>query len=251
MTTGFCEAPLAAADLQTRETLVAWFRRTAPHLSVGLMAADAMAYGASVKTLEEAGVNILHYDVMDGVFCPSMTSGAGLVKATRTRMLKDVHLMVKDALDHIPAIVAAGADIVHVHCEGAVHLHRALVALDTPVDGHEGGRKILRSVALNPGTPIEMLRPVLHQLEMVTFLAVDPGWGGGAPDEVLAGKINAFRKMAQEAGVEPLISIDGGIKAQTYPIAAAMKPDMIVSGSAVFKAGQTVAENLAELTRGA
>ncbi len=234
-------------DLASRETLIAWLRAGSPRLSVGLLAANAMAYGAAIDDLEAAQVALLHFDVMDHVFCPQMTAGAGLVKAAETAMLKDVHLMVSNPLDHIEEVVAAGADIVHIHAEGMTHLHRALVALDRPVQGSED-RKVLRSVALNPGSSIELLRPVLTKLEMVTLLAVDPGWGGGAPDDVLAGKLEAVRAMAKEAGVDPLICIDGGISAQTYSKAASMKPDIIVSGSAVFKAGQSVAENIAMMT---
>ncbi|MDD7908833.1 MULTISPECIES: ribulose-phosphate 3-epimerase [Pseudovibrio] len=235
-------------DLISREALVAWLRSAAPHLSVGLMAANAMAYGAAVSELEQAGVNLLHYDVMDGVFCPQMTAGAGLVKATETTMLKDVHLMVDDPLSHIQAFITAGADIVHVHAEGTRHLHRALVELDVPVVGAKSDRKIIRSVALNPGSSAELVRPVIRSLEMVTLIAVDPGWSGGSPNEATAEKVKAIRTMAREAGVDPLVCIDGGITPTTFPMAAAMQADIIVSGSAVFKSGKSIADNLKSLT---
>jgi ribulose-phosphate 3-epimerase len=212
-----------------------------------------MAYGAAIKSLEEAGVALLHFDVMDGVFCPLMTAGAGLVKAADTTMLKDVHLMVSDPLTQIPAHLLAGADIVHVHAEGMTHLHRALVALDVPVapsdkNGNPSGRKVIRSVALNPATPVQYLKPVLGKLEMVTFVAVDPGWGGGGPDKALASKIADLRAMAQEQNVDPLIAIDGGINARTYPVARDMGAHIIVSGSAVFAAGSSIASNLEKLS---
>ena len=241
---------LSQQDLASRETLVRWLRTGGPHISVGLMAADPMAYGAAITELEDAGVSLLHFDIMDGVFCPQMTAGPGLVKASKTKMLKDVHLMVADPLAQIPGHLAAGADIVHVHAEGMIHLHRALVALDVAVVGSESGRKVVRSVALNPGTPVSILKPLLRSLEMVTLIAVDPGWPGGAPDQVIADKVTELKAMAKEQGVEPLIAIDGGINAATYSIAREMGADIIVSGSATFKAGATVKQNLDAMTQG-
>lgn len=234
-------------DLASREALVQWLKKDGPHVSVGLLAADAMAYGAAISQLEDAGVSLLHFDVMDGVFCPQMTAGSGLVKAAKTTMLKDVHLMVADPLAQIPAHLAAGADIVHVHAEGMTHLHRALVALDVPVAGAENGRKVLRSVALNPATPVSLIKPLLRSLEMVTFVAVDPGWSGGGPDQMIADKIAELKSMAEEQGVSPLIAIDGGINATTFAVARAMGADIIVSGSATFKSGATVMQNLQQM----
>lgn len=237
-------------DLATRDALKAFLRRIAPSLSVGLLAADAMAYGAAIAELEIAGNVLLHFDVMDGVFCPGFTAGPPLIAASKTKMLKDVHLMVADPLAIIPAALKAGADIVHVHPEGLTHLHRALAMLDVDVAGHSG-RRVLRAVALNPATSVDVLAPVLHTVDMVTLLAVDPGWSGGAPDASLGRKVERLRQFAAEAGVDPLIAIDGGITEATIGIAAGFRPDIIVSGSAVFKAGTTIADNLSGLCRAA
>lgn len=240
----------AETDLQTRATLKAALRRAAPNLSVGLMAADAMAYGAAVAGLEAAGAALLHFDLMDGVFCPAFTAGPPLVAAIRTALLKDVHLMVADPLAVIPAVLKAGADIVHVHPEGLAHLHRALAMLDADVAGRPG-RKVLRAVALNPATPVDVLAPVLGEVDMVTMLAVDPGWSGGGPDAALGRKVGRLRALSAEIGADPLIAIDGGITEATIGLAAAVRPDIIVSGSAVFKAGPGIAGNLAALRRAA
>lgn len=236
-------------DLETREALKAFMRRSAPFLSVGLLAADAMAYGKAIADLEAAGTVLLHFDVMDGVFCPGFTAGPPLIAASKTKMLKDVHLMVDDPLAVIPAALKAGADIVHVHPEGLTHLHWALAMLDVDVAG-QTGRRVLRAVALNPATPVDVLVPVLHAIDMVTLLAVDPGWSGGAPDAALGRKVERLRQVAAEAGVDPLVAIDGGITEATIGIAAGFQPDIIVSGSAVFKAGATIADNLSGLCRG-
>ncbi len=233
-------------DLATRDTLKAFLRRVAPSLSVGLLAADAMAYGAAIADLEAANNALLHFDVMDGVFCPGFTVGPPLVAASRTKMLKDVHLMVADPIAIIPAVLKAGADIIHVHPEGLAHLHRALAMLDDDVAGRPG-RRVLRAVALNPATPVDLVAPVLHEIDMVTLLAVDPGWSGGAPDAALARKVERLRRLAAETGVDPLIAIDGGITEATIGIAAGFRPDVIVSGSAVFNAGASIAGNLGRL----
>lgn len=237
-------------DLATRDALKAFLRRVAPSLSVGLLAADAMAYGTAIAELEIAGNVLLHFDVMDGVFCPGFTAGPPLIAASKTKMLKDVHLMVDDPLAVIPAALKAGADIVHVHPEGLTHLHRALAMLDVDVAGHPG-RRILRAVALNPATSVDVLVPALHAIDMVTLLAVDPGWSGGAPDAAVGRKVERLRQLAAEAGVDPLIAIDGGITEATIGTAAGFRPDIIVSGSAVFKAGATIADNLARLSTSA
>jgi len=237
-------------DLATRDALKAFLRRAAPSLSVGLLAADAMAYGAAIAELEAAGTALLHFDVMDGVFCPGFTAGPPLVAASKTRMLKDVHLMVADPIAVIPAALKAGADIVHVHPERLLHLHRALAMLDVDVAG-QPARRVLRAVALNPATPVDIVVPMLDGIDMVTLLAVDPGWSGGAPDAALGRKVERLRRLASEAGADPLIAIDGGITEATIGVAAGFRPDIIVSGSAVFKAGASVADNLNGLCRAA
>ncbi len=237
-------------DLASRETLKAFLRRVAPSLSVGMLAADAMAYGAAIAELEAAGNALLHFDIMDGVFCPGFTAGPPLVAASKTKMLKDVHLMVDDPLAVIPAALKAGADLVHVHPEGFAHLHRALAMLDVDVAG-QPGRRVLRAVALNPATPVDVVVPVLHEIDVVTLLAVDPGWSGGAPDAALGRKVAQLREIAAGIGVDPLVAIDGGITEATIPVAAGLQPDVIVSGSAVFKADSSVADNLAGLKRAA
>ena len=122
--------------------------------------------------------------------------------------------------------------------------------LDVDVVGRPG-RRVLRAVALNPATPVDLLVPVLHEVDMVTLLAVDPGWSGGVPDVALGRKIERLRRLATEAGADPLIAIDGGITEATIGIAAGFRPDIIVSGSAVFKSGASIAANLEGLRRAA
>lgn len=113
----------------TRPWLYERLRESAPQLSVGMLTADWLALGAELKLLETAGVKLLHFDVMDGVFCPMMTFGPPVVAACRTTLYKDVHLMVQEPLSKLESYVAAGADMVTLHVESCRHPHRALQAL--------------------------------------------------------------------------------------------------------------------------
>ena len=226
-----------------RAVLRAWIRANAPHVCAGIAAADAMNYGQAVAAMEDAGLDFLHFDIMDGVFCPQLTFGPGLVKSMRTRMLKDVHLMVADPLSHLESFITAGADILHVHAENQPHLHRVLSAMDT----FAAQRPVLRGVAINPGTPVACLNAVLPIADLITVLAVDPGWSSTLAEEALTAKLAELRRLCAETGCDPLICIDGGITPATYPKAAALKPDLVVSGSALFRQGASVAENLSIL----
>ena len=120
-----------------------------PLLSVGAIGANMMSLGSDLKLLEQAGVELLHFDIMDGCFCPMMTVGPGFVKAVKTPMLKDVHLMIDEPLDKLDDYVGAGADMVTVHVESCRYTHRVLQVLDRMTNANEAARGILRGVALN------------------------------------------------------------------------------------------------------
>ena len=160
--------------MTTLETL----RSVCPAPSVGVLTADLLALGAELALLERAGVGVVHVDVMDGCFTPMMTVGPAFVKALKTPLLKDVHLMIREPLDKIAEYVAAGADIVTVHQESTVHVHRVLQALGAARNANDPARGIVRGLALNPGTPLSALEPLLPETDMVVLLAVNPGWGG-------------------------------------------------------------------------
>ena len=160
------------------EQLVAELRATGPHLSIGILTADLATLGAELALLERAGARVVHTDVMDGVFCPQLTLGAPVVKAQRTALIKDAHLMVMAPEDKVDAFVAAGADIISIHPEGTRHPHRALQALAKAVNANDPDRGIIRGISINPGTPVEAIAPLLDEAEFVQILAVNPGWGG-------------------------------------------------------------------------
>ena len=217
-------------------------RASAPTLSVGMVTADLLDLGAEIRTLEESGVQVVHFDVMDGVFCPMMTIGPPVVRAVRTEMLKDVHLMIDDPVDKVDAFVAAGADIVTVHAEATRHLHRVLQKLGGMTNANDAARGLVRGVALNPGTPLTALEPVVSDLELVVLLAVNPGWGGQSFHPGTADRLRGVRDLLSAASSDALVCVDGGVTAANVAEIASLGPDLIVTGSAVFD-GKTPAAN--------
>ncbi len=209
-------------------------RKQAPLLTVGVLTADLMCLADQLKLIEDAGVKMLHFDVMDGCFCPLTTFGPPFIKAVKTSLIKDVHLMIDDPLPKLDGYIAAGADILTVNVESCVHLHRALQIIGQAQNANNPDQGILRGVSLNPATPIEIIEPVLDEIEMVLLLAVNPGWGGQKFIENIRQKFTALKEMARQAGKDLLVCIDGGVNKSNIADIAAIGADMIVSGSAVF-----------------
>jgi len=217
-------------------------RQSTPLLSVGAISADMMSLGSDLRLLEQAGVKLLHFDIMDGCFCPMMTVGPGFVKAVRTQMLKDVHLMIEEPLNKLQDYVTAGADMITVHVESCRHVHRVLQKLAEMTNVNDPDRGILRGVALNPGTPIETVAPLLDEVEMVFLLAVNPGWGGQKFIASTPARLKQLTEAVTASGKEILIGIDGGITQDNISEVAGLGPDIIVTGSAVFR-GKKPLEN--------
>jgi ribulose-phosphate 3-epimerase len=217
-------------------------RSLCPTVSVGILAADLMDIGSELTRLEQAGVGVVHVDVMDGCFCPSLTVGAPFVQGLRTPLLKDVHLMVNEPLSKLPDYVAAGADIITVHVEAAVHIHRVLQRLGGMEHSAGPGRGIVRGLALNPGTPLEWLAPpLLDELEMVSILAVDPGWAGQKFSPATISRIARVKERITAAGRDILICVDGGITRDNVAVVASAGADIVAAGSAVFAGGEVEA----------
>jgi ribulose-phosphate 3-epimerase len=186
-----------------------------PHVSIGVLTADLLRLGEELALLEEAEAELVHVDVMDGVFCPQMTLGPPFIGALEGPFLKDVHLMIEEPEAKLDAYIAAGADVIVFNVEGSRHSHRVLQALaDT---------EVVAGVALSPGTPLQVVEPLFDLLDYVLLLAVNPGWSGQRFAASTAGRI-----------AELLIGVDGGITKDNIAAVAAMGPDLIVTGSAVF-----------------
>jgi len=209
-------------------------RSLCPTVSVGTLTADLMNLGAELALLERAGVGIVHVDVMDGCFCPQLTVGPAYVKGLRTPLLKDVHLMITEPLDKLDAYAAAGADILTVHVESAVHIHRVLQRLGSLENSNRPGEGIVRGLALDPGTPLEWLEPLLDEIDVVTILAIDPGWGGQKSAPATLDRVARTKEMAAAAGKDILVCVDGGVTKDTIAGIAAAGADLVVAGSAVF-----------------
>ncbi|MFL5928648.1 MAG: ribulose-phosphate 3-epimerase [Gaiellaceae bacterium] len=193
-------------------------------LSVGVLTADLLRLGDDLDAVARAGVTQLHVDVIDGVFCPGLTVGAGFVKALPDRFRKDVHLMVVEPVDKVAAFVDAGADAITVHVESTRHVHRVLQEL--------GGAGVTRGVAVNPGTPIAAVEPLLQDLELLLVLGVNPGWPGQQLVPATFARLVAARELID--GRPIVLAVDGGITRENVAVVASCGVDLIVTGSAVF-----------------
>ncbi|HEX5482287.1 MAG TPA: ribulose-phosphate 3-epimerase [Terriglobia bacterium] len=217
-------------------------RGLSPTLSIGILTADLARLGSEADLLEHAGAHLVHFDVMDGCFCPPITFGPPVVKAVKTRLFKDVHLMIDNPLDKVKDFAAAGADIVTVHVESCRHIHRVLQAMGSMTNVNDPERGLIRGVAINPGTPVEMVEPLLDELELVLLLAVNPGWGGQPFIPATNDRIAQVKRMISEAGHDVLLAVDGGITRGNVAEVAKTGVDLIVTGSAVFD-GKAPEEN--------
>jgi ribulose-phosphate 3-epimerase len=209
-------------------------RAAAPALSVGMATADLLRLGEEIAVLERAGVPCVHFDVMDGRFTPTLTFGPPIVAAVRTSLLKDVHLMIEDPLATVAEYVAAGADVVTIHAESTRHPHRVLQALGQMKNANDPSRGIVRGLALNPGTPLEVLDPLLDDCELVLLLAVNPGWGGQKFIPSTSARAHRVRHLIEARDREVLLCVDGGVKRDNVAAIAELGADLIVTGSAVF-----------------
>jgi ribulose-phosphate 3-epimerase len=218
-------------------------RAACPTVSVGVLTADLMNLAAECRMIEQEGVQLLHIDVMDGCFCPMMTVGPPFVKAVKTEMLKDVHLMIDEPLTKVADYAAAGADVITVHVESTVHTHRLLQQMSALKNTNDPERGIVRGLALNPGTPLSALTPLIGEVDMVMLLAVNPGWSG---QKLCAGtdrRVAELRRMLGEEGrAEILVAVDGGVTRDNVQAVRDMGADIVVTGSAVFD-GKAAAEN--------
>ncbi|HMQ27341.1 MAG TPA: ribulose-phosphate 3-epimerase [Acidimicrobiales bacterium] len=218
----------------TGGTVVERLRALAPTVSVGILTADLSRLGEEMALLEATGVGVVHFDVMDGCFCPMTTIGPPIVKAVRTAMVKDVHLMIEAPLAKVADYVSAGADLLTVHLESDRYVRRVLVELGNLENANEPGRGVARGVALLPGTPVAAVEPVLDLADYVLVLAVDPGWGGQRFAAPTPDRVQELRDLIAESGRDVLVGVDGGVTRDNVGEVAATGADLIVTGSAVF-----------------
>jgi ribulose-phosphate 3-epimerase len=215
-----------------------------PRLSVGVLTADLTRLGAELEPLRDSSC-WAHVDVMDGTFCPQLTVGPAVIRAiAATGAAVDAHLMVDEPRRLLPDVVSAGASVVTVHAESTRHLHRTLQELT------ELSTAVLRGVAINPGTPVQavdpVLDPVLELVDLVLVLAVNPGWPGQRPAANTQRRVRAVRELAASAGRPVMVGIDGGVTMANAAEIAGWGADVIVSGSAIYD-GTDPAANLSRM----
>ena len=203
----------------------------APIVAPSLLSADFARLGEEVRAIEAAGADWLHLDVMDGAFVPNLTFGPSLIKALRPHcgLPFDVHLMVKAPDRYLEAFREAGADILSVHPEAGPHLHRTLRRI------RELGAKA--GVVLNPATPVEAAEWVLQDLDLILVMSVDPGFGGQSFIASQLKKIARLRRMIDDAGLDIVLEVDGGVNVETAPRCIEAGATALVAGSAVFGGG--------------
>jgi ribulose-phosphate 3-epimerase len=199
-----------------------------PRLSIGMLTADLGRLNEELSIVEREGAELVHVDVMDGVFIPPLTFGAPVVRAMRTSMVIDVHLMVEDPLSKVEAFVEAGAGMVTFQVEAARQPHRVLRAL------RSADESVLRGVALTPSTPVEAIGPLLDELEYVLLLAIDPGWSGQSFLPGTARRVTAARELIEGHGGHVLLGIDGGVTRDNLDDVLALGSDIVITGSAIY-----------------
>lgn len=210
-------------------------------LAPSILSADFAALLEDVKKVEAAGCEYLHIDVMDGHFVPNITIGPLVVKSLRNRcnMTFDVHLMIEDPDKYIEDFANAGADIITVHQEASVHLHRTIQAIKAL--GKKAG------VSLNPSTPVETLKHVIKDIDMVLIMTVNPGFGGQKFIDTMIPKIKEIKAMADQENKNLEIQVDGGITPDNVKLVVDAGANVVVAGSAIF--GTKDIENTVKLFR--
>ena len=211
-------------------------------IAPSILAADFARLGEEVAMVEKAGGDIIHVDIMDGHFVPNLTIGPAVVASLKkvTSLPLDVHLMVEEPDRFINAFVEAGANYLTVHAETGYHLERTLNVIKD--------KKCKVGIALNPATPVEDIKLVLEEIDLVLIMSVNPGFGGQEFIPFSIPKISQVKKMAEEIGREIEIEVDGGLTLDNVQDVAKAGATILVMGTSIFKA-KSINETMAVLKK--
>jgi ribulose-phosphate 3-epimerase len=197
-------------------------------IAPSILSADFTRLGDEIRSVQDAGADWIHIDVMDGHFVPNITIGPMIVSAAKkvAKIPLDVHLMISDPDSYLEEFHAAGADVLTVHPEATHHLHRTLTRI------RELGMKA--GAALNPSTSLTAVEYVLAESDIIMLMTVNPGFGGQSFIKTMLSKVGRLRNMIDKSGYKILIEVDGGVSPKTAPDLIREGADVFVAGSAVF-----------------
>lgn len=198
-------------------------------IAPSILSADFARLGDEIRAVEAAGADYIHVDVMDGHFVPNITIGPPVVRSLRkvTSLPLDVHLMIENADRYIPDFADAGADLIVVHAEASIHLHRTVQIIKSL--GKKAG------VSLNPATSLHCLDHIVEELDLVLLMTVNPGFGGQQFIEASIPKIQSLRAMLDRRGLETELEVDGGVSVANIGRISHAGADVFVAGNAVFR----------------
>jgi ribulose-phosphate 3-epimerase len=197
-------------------------------IAPSILSADFARLGEEIQDVERGGADYIHVDVMDGHFVPNITIGPLIVEAIRpvTKLPLDVHLMIENPDQYIEALAKAGADYITVHVEASRHLHRTIQLIKST--GVKAG------VVLNPATPVDSLKHIIEDVDMVLLMSVNPGFGGQKFISSVLPKIRQVKELADSLNPELEIEVDGGVNEETAKLCVEAGANVLVAGSAVF-----------------
>ncbi|WP_026529285.1 ribulose-phosphate 3-epimerase [Butyrivibrio sp. VCD2006] len=210
-------------------------------LAPSILSADFTILGQQIKETEAAGAQYLHFDVMDGIFVPSISFGLPVLKSIRkaSNQVYDVHLMIEEPIRYVEEFAKAGADIITFHIEAASDVREVIDKI------HSLGKKA--GLAIKPKTPVEAVKPYLEHIDMLLVMTVEPGFGGQKYMDECTEKISEARKLVSDMGLSTDIEIDGGVTKDNIHIPLEAGANVIVAGSACFNGD--IGENVRELLK--